>query len=63
MSLPYTTQLELKYAFMRKPGYIYRLISQIAQFPKDRSFEKWVQYTFSSQLNIFKNSSLVRQLH
>ena len=54
MSLPYTTQLELEYAFMRKPGYIYRLISQIAQFPKDRSFEKWVQYTFSSQLNIFK---------
>lgn len=63
VSLPYTTQLELKYAFMRRPRYIYSLMSQIAQFPKDRSFDKRVQYTFSNQLNIFKNSSLVRQLN
>lgn len=54
VSLSYTTQLELKYAFMRWPGYIYSLMSQIAHFPKDGSFERNIQYTFSSQLNIFE---------
>ena len=62
-SFPFTTQSELKYAFTKMPGYIYSLVSQIALFSKGRSTERRVQYTLSSQLNIFENSSLVRQFN
>lgn len=63
ISLPYTIQSEPKYAFMRMPRYIYGLMNQLAQFSKDRSFERRVQYSFSRQLNISENSSLDRQLN